>query len=424
MPKRRKEPLFELGGYWLGRESGSGTIYRYWYATGNQRVSRRSLGTSNLEEAKTELARFVITRVPDAGLAPENAMVTAILKHYWETHSDKSPSAHQARRSGVLLVEWLLDVRKQPAATAADFSAPWQQEFIKWLHTDKGHVAATIARGMAVISAAFHHAVKRIVVDDDDGKREVQLLKYAVPVIYKEDEISRITDLPVSTPRDWLPTWEQLAKFIDTIGSKTAAGTWNKNNENLFRYVIGALNTWARPEAVLGLHVPSQVDFDAGLVHLNPPGRKQTKKVRPTIPLTDNLSAWLKHWKCDYPIHRNGEPLKSIKKVFKAHAMELGMPKFTPYTLRHFMATNVRRVEGCNVTREQRQEWLGHKAQDTTSWYEHHDPEWLREAQVGTDKIMMRLDGMLKNRTLFPITSQTTPKTVKGTSGLKLVASK
>jgi hypothetical protein len=88
------------------------------------------------------------------------------------------------------------------------------------------------------------------------------------------------------------------------------------------------------------------------------------------------------------------------------------------------MATNVRKMEGCNVTREQRQEWLGHKPQDTTSWYEHHDPEWLREAKIGTDKIIERLNGLLKTRTLFPITSQATPKNENSQPDLKLMVSK
>jgi integrase len=172
------------------------------------------------------------------------------------------------------------------------------------------------------------------------------------------------------------------------------------------------------------LHVPTQVDFEAAIIRLNPPGRKQTKKVRPTLPLTNNFRAWLKHWNCDRPIHRNGKALKSIKKVFKTHALELGMPKLTPYTLRHFMATNIRRIEGCNVTREQRQEWLGHKPQDTTSWYEHFDLEWLGEAKTGTDKIIERLDGLLTRRSLRPSNAPMAPKEATGRTGVKPLVSK
>jgi integrase len=189
-----------------------------------------------------------------------------------------------------------------------------------------------------------------------------------------------------------------------------------------------ALNTWARPEAILGLNLRSQIDHEAGIVHLNPDGRRQTKKHRPAIRLTRNLALWLdsKEWKdLTYAVHRKSVPLTTIKKVFKAHALKLGMPGFTPYTLRHFMATNVRRVEGVEVSREQRQEWLGHKRQDTTSWYEHHDPEWLREAAEATDAVVERLDGMLAVRSLFPSSSQAALKSSnKGQPRLRLVSTK
>lgn len=41
--------------------------------------------------------------------------------------------------------------------------------------------------------------------------------------------------------------------------------------------------------------------------------------------------------------------------------------------------------------------WPG---RDTTSWYEHHDPEWLRDARIATDKIILRIDALLKKRTI------------------------
>jgi hypothetical protein len=59
-----------------------------------------------------------------------------------------------------------------------------------------------------------------------------------------------------------------------------------------------------------------------------------------------------------------------------------------------------------------------------TNWYEHFDPEWLCEAKIGTDKIIERVNGLLKTRTLFPLTSQATPKNENGQPGLKLVVSK
>ncbi|CAN5476514.1 hypothetical protein BH10PSE7_BH10PSE7_15040 [soil metagenome] len=350
--------------------------------------------------------------------------MTAILDHYLESHSDATPGRVQARRAAELLVEWLVGVQRKTRATAADFSGVWQQEFIRWLAAEKKHACGTISREMSVIAAAMGHALKRIIVEEEGKKREVQLLKFAVPVIYKNEEVSRLTGLAEPAPRDWLPTWEQMANFIDRIGRRTANGEWNKDSENLFRFTVILLNTWARPEAILDLKVSTQVNFEAGIVKLNPPERKQTKKVRPAIALTENLSGWLRTWGDDRPIHVDGEPVGSMKRTFKRHALALELPKFTPYTIRHFMATNVRRTEGVTVDREQRQEWLGHKKQDTTSWYEHHDPEWLLEARRATDQIILRLNGLLKKRTLLPSCSEVAPKSSVERGPLKLVVSK
>lgn len=57
----------------------------------------------------------------------------------------------------------------------------------------------------------------------------------------------------------------------------------------------------ARPQAILDLDTRTQVDFEAQLLHLNQPGRKQNNKKRPKIRLTDNLRHWLEHWNEDRP---------------------------------------------------------------------------------------------------------------------------
>lgn len=343
--------------------------------------------------------------------------MTVVMEHYFDTHSDFTPGKKQARRAGAILAGWLNDVQGRLTAKVDDFSAAWQHAFIRYCASELGHAVGTISRNMKVINAAINHATKQIVMETDGEQRIVQLLKYAPKVVYSQDEVSRLTGKAESEPRAWLPTWEEMAEFIDSIGHKTAKGEWDKPSENLFRYVVVALNTWARPEAIVGLTVSTQVDFTSGIVRLNPPGRRQNKKYRPTIALTDNLRYWLEKWDSDRPI-----PVLTTKKMFRRHARKIGLPLFTRYTIRHFMATNVRRIDGITVDREQRKEWLGHKVQDTTSWYEHHDQEWLKEAREATDRIIMRLDGLLKRRT---ITSRVPPETAKsGKPALKLVSSK
>jgi hypothetical protein len=95
----------------------------------------------------------------------------------------------------------------------------------------------------------------------------------------------------------------------------------------------------------MDLDVKKQVKFAHGLVALNAPGRRQNKKVRPTIRLTQNLKGWLLHWNLAKPIVRRDEIVKTIKaKTFEAIAKKAGLPEFTRYTLRRFMRTRVRRL--------------------------------------------------------------------------------
>src|SRR5690606_2538168 len=61
---------------------------------------------------------------------------------------------------------------------------------------------------------------------------------------------------------------------------------------HIFIYCMIALNTLARPEAVLDL-APAQVNLVDKRINLNPKGRKQTKKYRPIVPITDTLLPFL-----------------------------------------------------------------------------------------------------------------------------------
>jgi hypothetical protein len=249
----------------------------------------------------------------------------------------------------------------------------------------------------------------------------------------------KVTNEPEPRPRDYVPTYEELASLLDFPGSETLRG-----------YDIIALNTWARPEAILELSVRSQVDFDIGLVDLNPPGRKQTKKRRPAIKLTENLRGWLEFWGEDrslaydkkqradgklvqartaanfvkaqfkrrtfrWMLTRHGLSEVQIDDLFRrsrtgerepltqalAAAEAKGIKRITQYTPRHFMATKVRSLKEVRVDREQRSLWPGHGKKDATSCYETLDPEHLSEAARATSIILEKLDA-LTTRPLVP----------------------
>ncbi len=77
----------------------------------------------------------------------------------------------------------------------------------------------------------------------------------------------------------------------------------------------------------------------------------------------------------------NGQPAKSLKRTWQRHAADCGVPEFTRYTVRHFMATRVRRAKP-PVSAEERSQWLGHvgdRAHRTTRIYEKFDPDYLAD---------------------------------------------
>jgi len=94
---------------------------------------------------------------------------------------------------------------------------------------------------------------------------------------------------------------------------------------------------------------------------------------------------------------KNTKPLREAI----AAAEKSGINRITRYTFRHFMATRVRGLAEVRVDREQRSLWLGHGKRDATSWYETHDPEFLRDCGRATSLVLEKLD-RLTSRPLVP----------------------
>ena len=60
-----------------------------------------------------------------------------------------------------------------------------------------------------------------------------------------------------------------------------------------------------------------QVNLVDRVIALNPPGREQTKKYRPELPITDALFPWLEKANTDVLVNWKGKPIKSIRRAFQ-----------------------------------------------------------------------------------------------------------
>ncbi len=441
--------LFEIGGHWVAHVQGRRNLYRFWYDQRAGEIRRRSLETSDVEEAKRLVAELALRTSSLPVSEPQHTLLVAVLNHYFTAHSDGLSSAHVARRAGALVLQFLeAECGFGPEVKVGEFTKGVQARFATWSSKRFDHSPSYISRILSVIAAACKHATKSTVHEIEGGRIiETRLLKSMPEICYDTKWLSAVTRKPEPQPRDYVPSFEELASYLDIPCS-----------EVLQRYDIIALNTWARPQAILDLDVSLQVDADAQLLHLNRPGRVQNNKKRPKIRLTENLKAWLEHWDENQPLSytktvvKEGKAVRirnsatNIKTQFKRRTIHWmlmrdglaqyeiaklflqarkgnrtllndavttaeanGIRRITPYTFRHFMATRVRGLREVRVDREQRSLWLGHGKKDATSWYESHDPEFLLEASLATTIIVEKLDALMKRSLISPkATTQTT----------------
>ena len=87
-------------------------------------------------------------------------------------------------------------------------------------------------------------------------------------------------------------------------------------------FILIGLYTGQRKEALLSLRW-SQVDLETGRINYNPPGRRQTNKRRPHVPIAPRLLPHLRRARrrgtdLGFVINRDGGRLGDIKKGFAA----------------------------------------------------------------------------------------------------------
>lgn len=399
--ERQPRGLFEYRGQWVGQEKGRDGFYRYWYDDGSRRVKRKALASVTLQDAKEELIGLLGAEIPSSR-DPREVYLFDVLKHYQDNYAEPKGYKQMAaiRRASVLIADAFQSFMGSPKV--ADLTRLNQRRAWSYMASENGLSAKSIMTYMIAVRAAINYAAIPQLVEVAGEKEEIQLLDSTVPIFCNQEEIAEHIGGEVSKPRQYIPTYEELGRWIDAI-----------EEEDDFRYVIIALNTCARNEAIFDLRVSEQVNFEAGTIDLNPSGRRQTKKRRPIIRMTTNLAAWFRHWGDDKPIrpyqdtvekrlNKLGKPV--LDKEGNVVSVGLGMPEMTCYTLRHFIATNMRSTSR-PVSREQRSKWLGHTVNEgskTTDWYEKFDPDYLEEPMRATEEIVQRLQKCTRRSLLAP----------------------
>ena len=276
---------------------------------------------------------------------PETVALETCLLRYYHNQARHLRSRDQARYS---LEKWSDFFA---GALVSEVTAARLRQFVDWMR-ERGMSDGYMRRTLAVGQAALNRA-------------------------HREGEIAAVprVDLglaPEGEPRERILSVEEAARLMASA-----------RLEHFRLYLMLAFGTAARPEAILQL-TTFQVDCDARLIRLNPPGRRQTKKRRPTVPMCETLLPYLRGLRPGHVIQYKGRPLGTIRSAFRQARDRAGLSKdVSPYTLRHTVATEMRK-RGVPVWEVAG--FLGHSSgYKTTERYAKFGPDHLSQAVQAID---------------------------------------
>lgn len=340
----------QRGGYELKREDNG-----YWYITWSERLAdakgwrskRRSTGARDRKEAERILAGFILEK--DRALSKDGDMlVCAALDDYWNEHAQRCESAERidiAIRHFQKFFGGDVMVSEIDGDLVGEYCKQRRRSEIGRRASD-----GTLRRELNILIAAINHAAWKKRLD-----------KNLIPPV-------ELPEAPAAKDR-WL-THEEADKLIAAANGRTKL------------FIQLALATAARKTALQRL-TWFQVDLERRLIQLNPEGRRQTKKRRPTLPIADDLYPVLVAEKAKATSEYVLGDCGSIRTGFEAAVKRAGLgsedprKKVTPHTLRHTWATWAAQS---GVPMEQIAAVLGDTLQTVIKNYIHWAPDYLRDA--------------------------------------------
>lgn len=340
----------QIGDYWLSQRPGSKQWCRTWYDPRTRQTRRASLGTDDFQSAKLALWEWFAKHGRMPKQEAHEASLDMVLVRYWQQHACDLPSAETSK---IALRYWSEFFGE---CAVSDVTPARQREFIEWLRDGGRRSDGYVKRVLTVGKSALNRA-------------------------YKEGEIS---SAPYVLPgRDAAPRDRVL-----TLAE--SAAIWKAAKMPHERMMLALLyGTLARPEAALGMR-REFYDPERRLLAQNPPGRVQTKKYRPTVPVGEFLLPWLENAPPGPLVAWHGKPIASFKTAWRKIRARAGLGEdVVPKTIRHTMATELR---AAGVPEAEIQGMLGHRAYSgRTEVYAKYRPDYLGAAVRAVDAYMDRL---------------------------------
>ena len=340
-------------------EPASPNLYIFWYDEHAGRLQRRSTRTADLRLATDALDRHFLAVHRSDPDEKGSYTVHQAMTDYWTLHGSSRSSA-DAIRARLKLVTRFLDheiasgILREPVLPSVVDGEEWAKRFRQWaVETDpiaqrrrdpatgewtistRKRSEATAEESIIQLKAALRFNAKRM--------PEVPTLKHR-------------TRAEVTAARTYRLSVDQIAEMLDYTaeGDPALSPAHATRLMPLRRYLIAAISTMARPDAIYDLSVMQgrgQWHRGAGVLDLNPANRIQTRKYRPALPVTALLASWLEATDDRFVCHESiveadddrwltQRPVADIKKAWRVMAARFGIPGgYGPKLMRHSLAT-------------------------------------------------------------------------------------
>lgn len=378
---KRSAPIYQRGKYKLDWDRrGDGTLRSpfltvFWYDPATRRIRSASTGATDDEAGKRWLDSFYLknetgqTVCPTCGQvrnAAQSYLVTEAIEAYQAEIGDERASAKAIRSRLAHVLDYIASL-PDPAVQAVAVDEQWVERFRKWAlkqpivsptGTKRLRSLSTVETCVAMLSAAINHAYK--------------MRQILTPANFKVVPFKDVNRTP---------------QHRSDIEQLSAMFRYAMNLPALRRFLALSVATLARPDAVHDFNVDKQ--WKGRTIELNPPGRRQTKKYRPTVPPARQIvpalnaaSGWF-------------VGVKSVRRAWEGMSAALGLPgegEGGMKLIRRSVADILRDRLPSEAWTEIEM-FLGHaKFDETSSLYAPFRPDYLRRAKAGIEAIIDEIE--------------------------------
>jgi len=373
--KKRPKPLYQRGKFALYTREGRANLEIVWYDAERKRERSVSAGSADIAAGRLALDRLYLEdegnrlcptcrRPWENGGSPK--ILTVIADYLIKSEGKGGFGATKARLG--YITAFIAATNLEMVCGAAD--EDWANRFRKWMseQTPKRggpHYSLSTIEGSLTQLAAAINALS--------GERAG----------FTPEQMKSVANSP-----HYRASVETIARMFDYClnpdGRTEKEVDWRRRERaSILAYLRMAVATWARPDAIFDV-TSAQWNSGAGVLDLNPPGRRQTKKYRPKVPVAKQFGPLLDEMEGNWlPISVLNQPWGKMRKA-------LGLPadrEAGPKLIRRSMATLARKRIG-EANWQQGRMMLGHVKADVSDVYALPDPANLGLALQVTESII------------------------------------